>query len=191
MSYICDTMIVSSPAKKRRLAGKRGARKTSKPTHPPTLEMITRAIAVERDPKGTSVMAIKKHIMANNRIKSAALLNHMLRRAFEAGLAAGKLTRPKSQLDIALLAGRYRLAPVKAKKPKTAVAKPKKVAKKVAKSPAKKTKSPAMRTRSKKARAKSSRKPAAKKVKPAKKPAAKRSLKKRAPAKTGNRTTRK
>ncbi|XP_037073959.1 histone H1.M6.1-like [Pollicipes pollicipes] len=34
----------------------------------------------------------------------------MLRRAFEAGLASGKLTRPKGQAEARLLSGRYRLA---------------------------------------------------------------------------------
>ncbi|XP_043196085.1 late histone H1-like [Amphibalanus amphitrite] len=182
----------ASPAKKA------GAKKASKPTHPPTLEMITKAISTEKDPKGTSVMAIKKHILAHNQIKSAQLLNHMLRRAFEAGLAAGKLTRPKGQTDSSLLAGRYRLAAAKAKKPKAATDKPKKVVKKVAKSPAKKAKSPAKKAAkspakkakspakkaaAKKPKAKSpAKKTAAKKTKAVKKPAAKKTPKK-SPAK--------
>ena len=108
--------VTASPAK-------RGVqtRTSSKWTHPPTLEMITRAITVESDPKGTSVMAIKRHILANHQFRSAPLLNHMLRRAFAAGLASGKLTRPRGQTDAALLAGRYRLVPVKPNNPKAAV----------------------------------------------------------------------
>ncbi|KAF0300361.1 Histone H1.4 [Amphibalanus amphitrite] len=166
----------ASPAKKA------GAKKASKPTHPPTLEMITKAISTEKDPKGTSVMAIKKHILAHNQIKSAQLLNHMLRRA----------QTPRCSLDAIVLAA------AKAKKPKAATDKPKKVVKKVAKSPAKKakspakkaTKSPAKKAKSpakkaatKKPKAKSpAKKTAAKKTKAVKKPAAKKTPKK-SPAK--------
>ena len=92
---------------------------------PPTLELITNAISAERDPRGTSVVAIKRHIHAHHQVRSDKLLNHMLRRAFRAALAAGKLTRPRGQADTSLLSGRYRLAPVKANKPKTVLPKPK------------------------------------------------------------------
>lgn len=178
----------ATPAKKARKPKDATKKKAAKPSHPPTSEMVQQAISVEQDPKGVSVMAIKKYITENYKV-SPSMLKHMLRRAFEAGIADGSLTRPKGQADSPLLAGRYRLAPSKpAKKPAgakprkartpvkkpAAAKKPKTPKKAVKKSPAKK---PAAAKKSpKKAAKKSPKKPAAKKSpkkKAAKKPAKK------------------
>ena len=166
----------ATPAKKGRKP-KDGAAKKAKSSRPPTMQLVRKAIEADKDPKGTSVMAIKKHILANNKVKSAQFLNHMLRRAFEAGLKAGALSRPKGQGDTGLLAGRYRIA-VKEKK---AAAKPK--PKKAAKSPAKKAAKPKKaKTPKKKPAAKKAKSP--KKVKKApKKPAAKKAGAKKTPKK--------
>ncbi|KAF0300363.1 Histone H5 [Amphibalanus amphitrite] len=178
----------ATPAKKGRKP-KDGAAKKAKSDRPPTMQLIEKAIESEKDPKGTSVLAIKKYITANYQVKSAQFLNHMLRRAFEAGLAAGKLSRPKGQGESHLLAGRYRLA-VKEKKAKAAPAKPKKVVKKpkAAKSPAKKAaaKPKKAKTPKKKPAAAAKKAKSPKKVKKtpkkpaAKKTAAKKTLKKAA-----------
>ena len=124
----------ATPAKKGRKP-KDGAAKTAKSSRPPTMQLVRKAIEADKDPKGTSVMAIKKHILATNKVKSAQFLNHMLRRAFETGLKAGSLCRPKGQGDNGLLTGRYRIT-VKER----AAAKPK--PRKAAKPPAKKTTKP-------------------------------------------------
>ncbi|XP_037093969.1 sperm-specific protein PHI-2B/PHI-3-like [Pollicipes pollicipes] len=160
----------ATPVKKGRKPKEGGAKKkAAKSSRPPTLTLITKAINAEKDPKGTSVMAIKKYILANHKVKSSVMLNHMLRRAFEAGLKAGKFSRPKGQGESHLLAGRYRLATkekksaaaVKPKKPKSpkkaAVKKPKAKTPKKKPAAAKKAKSP------KKVK-KSPKKPAAKKT---------------------------
>lgn len=178
----------AKPAKKGRKPKEAGAKKApSKPTHPPTLEMITKAIAHEKDPKGVSVMAIKKYILAQYKVQPV-MLRHMLRRAFDAGLAAGKLTRPKGQAESHLLSGRYRLAGKEAKVAKAAAPKPKKVAKSPAKKPAAKkakAKTPkkkpaaaaAKKAKSPKKVKKTPKKPAAKKA-PAKKKSPKKAAKK-------------
>lgn len=180
---------VATPAKKGRKPKEGGAKKkASKPTHPPTLEMITKAIAHEKDPKGVSVMAIKKYILAQYKVQPV-MLRHMLRRAFDAGLSAGKLTRPKGQAESHLLSGRYRLAGKEPKAKKAAAApKPKKAAKSPAKKPAAKkpkAKTPkkkpaaasAKKAKSPKKAKKTPKKPAAKKA-PAKKKTPKKAAKK-------------
>ena len=172
----------ATPAKKGRKP-KDGAAKKAKSSRPPTMQLVRKAIEADKDPKGTSVMAIKKHILANNKVKSAQFLNHMLRRAFEAALKAGALSRPKGQGDTGLLAGRYRIA-VKEKKPKkAAAAKPK--PKKAAKSPAKKAAKPKKAKTPKKKPAGVAKKPKSPKKakKTPKKPAAKKTAAKKTPKK--------
>ena len=176
MSDAAAAAPVAAPAKKGRKPKEGGAKKkASKPTHPPTLEMITKAIAHEKDPKGVSVMAIKKYILAQYKVQPV-MLRHMLRRAFDAGLAAGKLTRPKGQSDSHLLSGRYRLAGKEPKAKTAAAPKPKKAAKSPAKKPAA-AKQPKAKTPKKKpaaAAAKKAKSPKKAKKTP-KKPAAKKS----------------
>jgi len=153
---MADTAAPATPKKR----GPMGPKPT-KPQHPPTLEMVEKAIIAEKDRKGTSVLAIKKYITAHYKV-TPSHLKHMLRRAFEAGLKSGKLIRPKGQTDSGLLSGRYRLASGKPVKPAAAVKKAKSPAKK-AKSPAKKAKSPAKKPAAKKAPKKKTPKKAAKK----------------------------
>ncbi|KAF0293370.1 Sperm-specific protein PHI-2B [Amphibalanus amphitrite] len=98
----------SLPAK-RAPKSKEGAAKRVKPDRPPTMQLIVNAIEAAKDVKGTSVRAIKKHIMANHSVPSA-MLKRMLRKAFEAGLSGGQLARPKGQTEARVLSGRYRLA---------------------------------------------------------------------------------
>ncbi|XP_037073956.1 histone H1-like [Pollicipes pollicipes] len=179
---------VVTPAKKGRKPKEGGAKKkASKPSHPPTLEMIAKAISAEKDPKGVSVMAIKKYILAQYKVQPV-MLRHMLRRAFEAGLASGKLTRPKGQAEARLLSGRYRLASKEKAGAAAAAPKPKKVkspAKKAAVKKVKKAKTPkkkaapaaAKKAKSPKKVKKTPKKPAAKKA-PAKKKSPKKAAKK-------------
>jgi len=163
----------ATPAKKRGRKPKEGGKKTAtKSDRPPTLQLILKAISVESDPKGTSVSAIKKYILANYKVKSSTFLTHMLRRAFDNGLKEGKLVRPKGQTDNHVMVGRYKLssgekkaaAPAKAKKSPGRPKKPA-AAKKAAKSPKKAAKKPAAKkAKSPKKVKKSPKKPAAKKA---------------------------
>ncbi|KAF0311184.1 Sperm-specific protein PHI-2B [Amphibalanus amphitrite] len=106
MATSCTARIwPAKPASK----SKEEAAKRVKPERPPTMQLIVNAIEADKDAKGTSVRAIKKHIMANHSVPSA-MLNRMLRKAFEAGLSGGQLARPKGQTEARVLSGRYRLA---------------------------------------------------------------------------------
>ncbi|KAF0311183.1 Sperm-specific protein PL-I [Amphibalanus amphitrite] len=100
------------------------------------MQLIGNAIEADKNVKGTSVRAIKKHIMANHSVPSA-MLNRMLRKAFEAGLSGGQLARPKGQTEARVLAGRYRLATKDKAKPTLKKAVTKSPAKTVSNKPAK------------------------------------------------------
>merc|ERR1719209_148104 len=97
----------ATPAKKGRKPKEGGKAKAAKSDRPPTLQLITKAIDAEQDPKGASVHAIKKYIMANHKVKSSTMLNHMLKRALAVGVASGKLSRPHGQTENSALVGRY------------------------------------------------------------------------------------
>jgi len=153
----------AAPAKK--------APKAKKPkvaaAHPPYGEMVIAAVTALKDKKGSSLSAIKKYIVANNKVEEKSVATYASKAAKKA-VASGALKRGNGPNGTFKLAEKPK-AVKKAKspaatKPKKAVKKP--AAKKAAKKPA--TKKPA---------AKKAAKPAAKK------PAAKKSAAKKAPAK--------
>ena len=166
----------ATPAKKGRKT-RDGAAKKAKSSRPPTLQLVRDVIEWENDPKGTSVHKIKKLILSSYEVKSTQFLNHMLRRAFETGLKAGSLSRPKGQGDNGLLTGRYRVT-VKER----AAAKPK--PRKAAKSPAKKTTKPKKAARPKRPAGAAKKAKSPKKVKKTtKKPASEKTAAKKTPKK--------
>ncbi|KAJ7381999.1 Histone H1.0 [Desmophyllum pertusum] len=165
-------------------AAKAPAKKKAAPKkpadHPTYKEMIAAAIAALKERGGSSRQAIKKYILANNKVDANSVDTH-LRMALKRGVANGTLLSTKG----VGASGSFKLPKVekKAKKPAkpaakkkpAAAAKPKKpAAKKAAKKPA--AKKAAKKPAAKKAAAK---KPAAKKP-AAKKPAAKKPAKKAA-----------
>jgi len=93
------------------------------PTHPAWAIMMTRAVEALHEKGGSSISAIKKWILANNKVEADKLTPH-LRRGLKAAIKSGKLVQAKGKG----LTGSFKLAAkpkaVKAvKKPKAAGAK--------------------------------------------------------------------
>lgn len=141
----------------------------TKPSHPPTADMVNAAIKNLKERGGSSLQAIKKYISANYKV-DAEKLAPFIRKYLKSAVASGTLTQPKGKGA----SGSFKLsvkgetkAPAKKvtkkptkpkgeKKPKAAGAAPKKAkkpaaakkakspskAKKVSKPPTKKPKSP-------------------------------------------------
>lgn len=157
---------MSSPAK---VAKKAAPKKPAE--HPTYAEMITAAITALKSRKGVSVIAIKKHIVANNKVDADKCGTH-IKTALKR-LVANKLVL---QVKGVGASGSFKMGekPKVVKKPakKPAAKKPaakKPAAKKAAKKPA--AKKPA-------AKKPAAKKPAAKKTAAKKKPAAKKTAKK-------------
>ncbi len=175
-------------------ATKKAAAKPKKPAdHPPVAQMVNAAIAALKERKGSSLAAIKKHVAANNKVDIEKLAP-FIRRYLKKAVADGKLLQTKGTGA----SGSFKLAKVKAEKPKKPAKKPaakkekkpkkaaaKKSPKKAAKKPAKKAaKSPKKEKKVKKPKAAKPKKPKAKTTKSpakkAKKPAAKKPAAKKA-----------
>ncbi len=137
-------MSVAAPAPAKKAAAK--PKKTA--DHPPVAQMVSSAISNLKDRKGSSLAAIKKYVVANNKVDMDRIAP-FIRRYLKKAVADGKL----SQIKGTGASGSFKLAKVEKPKKKPIVKKPKAV-----KKPAKKVKAP--------------KKPAAKK------PAAKKALKK-------------
>lgn len=123
----------SSPAKgrKAKAAAAGGAKKPkSKPTHPPTSQMVSAAIKELKDKKGSSLAAIKKYIAANYKL-DVDKLNFYIKKALRDGVEGGTLVRTKG----VGASGSFKL-PASGKNEKTGTDKPK-VAKKSASKSAK------------------------------------------------------
>jgi hypothetical protein len=150
---------------------------------------IVAAIKALKNRKGSSVQAIKKYILANNKGVSPSRLKVSMRLALAKGLASGVLARPKSSAAAIGATGSFKLgkaAPKKKKKAKKSKAKKPKAKK--AKSKKAKAKKPkkAKKTKksSKKTAKKSTKKPKAKKSPKKKKSPSKKAAKKRSPKKS-------
>ena len=154
---------MSSPAK---VAKKAAPKKPAE--HPTYAEMISAAITALKSRKGVSVIAIKKHIIANNKVDADKCGTHIK-------LALKRLVASKSVLQVKGVgaSGSFKMGEKpKVVKKKPAAKKPaakKPAAKKAAKKPA--AKKPA-------AKKPAAKKPAAKKTAAKKKPAAKKTAKK-------------
>ena len=156
------------------MSAEKAVKKTSKskaaPTHPPVKDMVVAAITDLKQRKGVSLIAIKKHVAANNLTVDPVRINRYILKCLKSGVETGFFVQLK---------GSYKIAKPdkKEKKPAESEKKAKKPAEKKTKKPAeKKTKKVA----EKKTKSKSPKKPAAKKTpkEATKKPASKKSPKK-------------
>nr|P22974.2 RecName: Full=Sperm-specific protein PHI-2B; AltName: Full=PL-II*; AltName: Full=Sperm-specific linker histone H1-like protein [Mytilus californianus]AAB24707.1 PL-II*, phi2B=sperm-specific histone H1-like protein [Mytilus californianus, Peptide, 148 aa] [Mytilus californianus] len=118
-----------SPAKKARKTPKK-RRATGGAKKPSTLSMIVAAIQAMKNRKGSSVQAIRKYILANNKGINTSRLGSAMKLAFAKGLKSGVLVRPKTSAGASGATGSFRVG--------KAPSSPKKKAKK-AKSPKKKS----------------------------------------------------
>ena len=148
----------AAPAKK---AAATKVKKVAKPsTHPKFTEMITAAVTTLADKKGSSLISIKKYILATYKVEEKTV-STFAKTNIKRMVVAGALKQVKGTGA----SGSFKLA----EKPKV-----KKAAKKEAKSPKKAAKSPKKATKSPKKAAKSPKKAAKKTaVKKAAKPAKK------------------
>ena len=171
------TAAAAAPAKK--AAAKKPK---AKPAHPKTSQMVADAIKALKDRKGSSLAAIKKHIVANNKV-DADKIAPFIRRYIKKAVADGTLVQTKGtgangSFKIAAAAKPEKPKAPKKKKPAT----PKKAATKKTATPKKKkvVKKTATKSKKEKKPAKSPKKPKAPKPKKA---ASKPKAKKAAPKK--------
>ena len=179
-----ETAAAAAPAPAKKAAAKKPAAKKAKPAHPKTSQMVADAIKALKDRKGSSLAAIKKHIVANNKV-DADKISPFIRRYIKKAVLDGTLVQTKGvgangsfKLAAAPKPEKKKAAPKK-KKPTT----PKKApAKKKAVTPKKKkvVKKTATKSKKEKKPAKSPKKPKAPKPKKA---ASKPKAKKAAPKK--------
>jgi len=85
-------------------------------SHPPTTEMIVEALMNLEERKGSSIIAVKKFIIAQHDVHESSL-SSLLRKAFPKLLASETIMRPKGHEKASVMQGRYLLNP-KTKKPK-------------------------------------------------------------------------
>lgn len=155
----------------------------AKPSHPKTSEMVLSAIKELKDRKGSSLAAIKKHVVANNKV-DADKIAPFIRKYLKKAVTDGVLTQTKGTGAN----GSFKLAAAtKAEKPKKKTVAKKPAAKKAAAKPKKATtpkkkkavKKTATKSKKEKKPAKSPKKPKAPKPKKAAKPKAKKAAPKK------------
>ena len=108
----------------------------TKPSHPPTADMVNAAIKELKERNGSSLQAIKKYIAATYKL-DVDKLAPFIKKYLKSAVANGKLVQPKGKGA----SGSFKLA-VKDSKPKAAKPAASKVAKKPATKVAKKPASP-------------------------------------------------
>ncbi|XP_067159764.1 histone H1.8 [Apteryx mantelli] len=83
-----------------------------RPRHPPTLAMVLEALQARNEKRGTSVIAIKRYILAKYPAVDAVRLKYLLKQALTKGLSRGFLVRPHNSSALGAT-GRFKLAPEK------------------------------------------------------------------------------
>merc|ERR1711876_135162 len=128
MGVLTKTPIIMVEAAKKTPA-KAAAKPKAKPAHPPTASMVVAALKGLKEPKGSSVAAIKKYIAANYKV-DIVKLSPFIRKALKSLVEKKKLVQTKGTGA----SGSFKLN----KEEKKVVKKPKakKPAKKAAKKPA-------------------------------------------------------
>ncbi|XP_074008715.1 histone H1.8 [Numenius arquata] len=82
------------------------------PSHPSTLRMVIEALQAQDEKKGTSVVAIKRFILAKYPTVDPIRLKYLLKQALSKGLSRGDLVRPRNSSAVGAT-GRFKLAPKK------------------------------------------------------------------------------
>lgn len=77
-------------------AGKKSKNTRSKPSHPPTAEMVTNAIRSLKERGGSSLQAIKKYASANYKI-DAEKMSPFIKKYIRSAVAAGALVQTKGK----------------------------------------------------------------------------------------------
>lgn len=156
---VAPAPVAASPAKKAKKASSGVKKPKSKPTHPPVKQLVVGAIKALKERKGSSLLAIKKYMAANNKVdveKLAPFIKRFLKKA----VANGKLVQTKGKGA----SGSFKL-PAKEKVEKKA--KPvKKTVKKATKKPKKSVVKKAKATTAKAAKKTGTAKPKQKATKP-------------------------
>ncbi|XP_033216744.1 histone H1-like [Belonocnema kinseyi] len=178
--------VAAAVATPKKAAAPKVKKPKSKPTHPPTADMVNAAIKELKERNGSSLQAIKKYVAATYKL-DADKLAPFIKKYLKSAVASGKLVQSKGKGA----SGSFKLA-VKDSKPKAAKSAASKVTKKpaskVAKKPASAKKAApkakkAVAEKKKTATKVAAKPPKAKSTKPKAKPAPKKAAKAASPAK--------
>lgn len=86
-------VVAAAPAKAKAPKAKKPA---SKPSHPPTSQLVNAAIRALKERSGSSLQAIKKYIAVNNKV-DADKLSPFIKKYLRNGTASGKLVQTKGK----------------------------------------------------------------------------------------------
>ncbi|NXU58381.1 B4 protein, partial [Turnix velox] len=78
-------------------------------SHPSTLSMVMEALRAQQDKKGTSVVAIRRFILAKYPTVDPIRLKYLLKQALSTGLSRGVLVRPHQSSAVGAT-GRFKVS---------------------------------------------------------------------------------